>query len=214
VTPNTLKSFQHALDIGCFLVETDVRTTKDGALVLFHDDALRWNGKLHPISTLTLEGLRAFPLPDGLHIPTLEEALPLFRQRGVALLDIKGVGFEQAMAHAVAASGIPQAIVCGEPLSSIMATHAANPAIATSLTLNRPELANLTPAQIDAVPTDMVTVQGSGMTRDLVTAFQARGISVTVWTIDEEQHMRTLLEWGVDGITTNRPDVLLRVLGR
>ena len=48
----------------------------------------------------------------------------------------------------------------------------------------------------------------------VVAHFHARGIPVHVWTVDEEEEMRELLALGVDGIVTDRPDVLARVLGR
>ncbi len=44
--------------------------------------------------------------------------------------------------------------------------------------------------------------------------FHALGIPVHVWTVDDEAEMRALLALGVDGIVTDRPDVLARVLGR
>jgi glycerophosphoryl diester phosphodiesterase len=48
----------------------------------------------------------------------------------------------------------------------------------------------------------------------VVDYFHARGIPVHVWTVDDEREMRELLAIGVDGIVTDRPDVLARVLGR
>jgi glycerophosphoryl diester phosphodiesterase len=47
-----------------------------------------------------------------------------------------------------------------------------------------------------------------------VTYFHRRGLAVQVWTVDEEEEMRALLTVGVDGLITDRPDVLARVLGR
>src|SRR5690606_36966376 len=51
------------------------------------------------------------------------------------------------------------------------------------------------------------------VTPGLVHAAHQRGLRVDVWTIDEEEDMRRLLDWGVDGIMTDRPDILARVLG-
>jgi glycerophosphoryl diester phosphodiesterase len=51
------------------------------------------------------------------------------------------------------------------------------------------------------------------VTRGLVREAHRCGLRVDVWTIDEEADMRRLLDWGVDGIMTDRPDILARVLG-
>ena len=48
----------------------------------------------------------------------------------------------------------------------------------------------------------------------VVEHFHRLGIPVHVWTVDDEEEMRALLAMGVDGIVTDRPDVLARVLGR
>lgn len=201
-----------AMKLGCYLVETDIRQTKDGRIVLFHDSSLRWNGKLHPIANLTLDELRAFPLPNDLYIPTLEEALPLFLDRAVPLLDIKEIGVEHTLAQLVAAAGVQQSIVCGEPLQSLLDVHAANPAIATSLTFSHRDLATLDTPGLDAIPTDMVTIDVRGVSQPLIERLHERGVSVVVWTVDDADLMRTLLQWQVDGITTNRPDILRQVL--
>jgi glycerophosphoryl diester phosphodiesterase len=50
------------------------------------------------------------------------------------------------------------------------------------------------------------------VSRELVRAAHRQGLRVDVWTIDGEADMRRLLAWGVDGIMTDRPDVLARVL--
>jgi len=57
--------------------------------------------------------------------------------------------------------------------------------------------------------TDLVVVD-----RTTVDYFHARGVAVFAWTVDDERDMRDLLAAGVDGIMTDRPDVLARVLGR
>jgi glycerophosphoryl diester phosphodiesterase len=50
--------------------------------------------------------------------------------------------------------------------------------------------------------------------RDVVDACHAQGLAVNPWTCDDPERMAELVEWGIDGICTNLPDVALRVLGR
>jgi glycerophosphoryl diester phosphodiesterase len=50
------------------------------------------------------------------------------------------------------------------------------------------------------------------LTPGLVRSAQQAGLRVDVWTIDREDDMRRLLGWGVDGVMTDRPDLLSRVL--
>jgi glycerophosphoryl diester phosphodiesterase len=52
------------------------------------------------------------------------------------------------------------------------------------------------------------------MTPSFVKAAHARNLAVEPWTINDEETMRKLIEWGVDGIITDRPDLMLEVLGR
>jgi glycerophosphoryl diester phosphodiesterase len=51
-------------------------------------------------------------------------------------------------------------------------------------------------------------------TADLIQAARGRGLKTHVWTINDEARMRELIAAGIDGIITDRPDVLLKVLGR
>ena len=52
------------------------------------------------------------------------------------------------------------------------------------------------------------------MTPSFVRAAHARGLRVEPWTINDKETMRTFIDWGVDGIITDRPDLMLEVLGR
>jgi glycerophosphoryl diester phosphodiesterase len=52
------------------------------------------------------------------------------------------------------------------------------------------------------------------MTESFVRAAHARNLAVEPWTINDEETMRKFIEWGVDGLITDRPDIMLNVLGR
>ncbi len=52
------------------------------------------------------------------------------------------------------------------------------------------------------------------MTEAFVRAAHARGLAVEVWTINDKETMQKLISWGVDGIMTDRPDILMELVGR
>jgi glycerophosphoryl diester phosphodiesterase len=206
VAANTLASYAEAVRLGCDLVEVDVQPTADGVLILHHDREVLVEDVRRPIASLTLGELRAHAAED---VPTLAEALALLRQRAVPLLDLKGIGFERQLGAEVRRAGVRRAIVCGNPLASLLATNQANPDIATSLTLDGRELAAIDPAAISAVPTHAVTVNYRRLTAALIGLFHDQGLTVIAWTVDEPAVMQDLVANGVDGITTNRPDLLI-----
>jgi glycerophosphoryl diester phosphodiesterase len=202
---NTLVSYAEAVRLGCDLVEMDVQPTADGTLVLRHDNDVLVDGVRRPVGSMTLAELRGM-VPAT---PTLDEALTLLRGRAIPLLDLKGTGFEAQLGAAVREAGLRQAVVCGRPLESIIATNRANPAIATSLTFEGRDLEAFDEAQIRALPTDAVTVNYRPLTAAIIDRFHNEGITVFAWTVDDPSVMRALVANGVDGITTNRPDLLI-----
>lgn len=213
VVANTLESYERGIALGCDLIEVDVQPTADGVLILLHDDVIEVAGERRRVDALSLAALREAGRTRGVAIPTLDEALDLLRGRAVPLLDIKGVGFEQALGEAVRRAGIEQAMVCGRPLASLLAVHAANSTIATSLTFSARQLDALTAADPATIPTDAVTVEYRRLSAELLDGLHAAGLTVLVWTVDDPAHMRAMLDLGVDGVTTNRPDLLASVAG-
>ena len=205
--PNTLGSFEHAIQWGCQLIETDVQQTLDGELILLHDDAISLRGQRHSIASLPATTLRIIPGYEN--IPPLGAFLQLCQDRVIPMLDLKSSGFEHALATAARSSGVKRAIVCGGPLESLLAVHHDNEEFGTSLTLDRKTLQHLAQdkSAIARIPTHLVTVDHRGLTEELVCTFHTAGIWVIAWTVDHPSTMRTLANWGIDGITTNRPDL-------
>jgi glycerophosphoryl diester phosphodiesterase len=106
---NTLASFAKAADLGCRMVEFDVRLTKDCVPIVFHDDTLerRTNGS-GPVGAKTLLELKRLDAGAGERIPTLDEVLALCLERGMAVnIELKpAAGAERATTiAALAAAG-------------------------------------------------------------------------------------------------------------
>jgi glycerophosphoryl diester phosphodiesterase len=88
---NTLRAYRRAIDLGADVIEIDLRATRDGAIVIIHDDSVdrttNGRGKVAELSLATLRGLDA---GQGERIPTLEEALKVVApSRAKLLLDVK-----------------------------------------------------------------------------------------------------------------------------
>lgn len=94
---NTLASLQSAIDHGVDVVEFDVRKSKDGKLVVFHDpDLKRVTEDSRHIGDLTLNQLQKIPLHSGSHIPTLSEALDVLDDHP-CIIELKDSGVSQEL---------------------------------------------------------------------------------------------------------------------
>jgi len=84
---NTLAAFQNAIALGVDWLEFDVQMTKDGALVVIHDETVdRTTNGTGAVRDLTLEDIRSFDAGQGEKIPTFEEVLQLAKTSGVKIL--------------------------------------------------------------------------------------------------------------------------------
>jgi len=224
-------AFQGAVDLGYLYIETDVHVTRDGRVVIFHDDNLDrltdGSGRFAECEWSELEGLDAahafgadqgFPLRGkGIGMPLLEEAVATFPSQ-MFNIDLKQPGIAEAVAAEVVRLGIEDRVMIGSfhdrrirafrRSASGVATSAGPAEVARTLA-RRPQRG----IGADAY---QVPERGAGMrlvTDRFVRRAHAADKQVHVWTVNEPDDMRRLLGMGVDGIVTDRPDLLNEVLG-
>jgi len=238
---NTLTAFSHAVAVGVDVLELDVRSTADGAIVCIHDATVdRTTDGRGRIDSLTLDKVRALDAgyrwsSDGgrtypfrgkeIRIPTLEE---VFRHFPTQRLNIEMKRVEPALAQPLCAlirrSGMThRVLVASMDVETIEAFRRACPEVATSMS-RREALVffGLQRAGLDAAyspPVQALQVPywfGDRIvpTADFVTAARRRNFKVHVWTINDDERLRELIRIGVDGVLTDRPDRLLALLGR
>jgi glycerophosphoryl diester phosphodiesterase len=238
---NTLEAFLHAASIGADVVEMDVQRTADGAIVCLHDTTVdrttNGRGRVESLTLSELQKLDAghhwssdggltYPFRGkGVRVPTLEEVLTRL-PKARAIIEMKHAGPELArpLCSLIRRSGNPQArLVASMNPEAVAAFRQACPEVATAMTstearafyvLHRLRLESVysPPVQALLIPDRL---RGETVaTRRLVRAARGRSFSVHVWTVNDAQRMRELLEIGVSGIITDRPDLLLKLLGR
>ncbi len=238
---NTLYAFERAGALGVDVIETDVRATADGELVIFHDDSVGrttdGSGRVAALTLAELKGLdagyrfstdggRSFPLRGaGIRVPTLREvfeALPRMRfniEPKQTAPSIAGPLCRAVREHGMA-ERVLIASFSGTALEEFrrecpeVATSASTSEVAGFLGLHGAGLAASYGPSMQAL---QVPERAGGvhiLTRAFVESAHGRNLRVHAWTVNDEGDMRRLLEAGVDGIMTDYPDRLLRVLGR
>ena len=232
---NTIAAFDLGMAAQADGLELDVHLSADGVVVVHHDKTLdRTTDATGPVAAKNADELArvdagyrfarggAFPFRgQGIGVPTLADVLR--RYRGVpTIIEIKV--YTTAMGDAVAqeirrANALDYVCVAGFGRLSARAARAALPGVPASACHAEVRLALYRswlrwPIRRAAYHTYQVPESAEGTRivspRFIRYAHQA-SFKVQVWTVDEEDDMRRLLAWGVDGLISNRPEVGVRV---
>ena len=236
---NTLYAFERAAALGVDVIETDVHATADGELVVFHDDTIErttdGKGRVGSLTLAQVKGLdaaynfstdggRSFPLRGtGIKVPTLREvfeALP--RMRFNIEPKHAAQSLSKPLCRLIREHGMKDKVLVASFSGSVLtefrrecpevATSAATGEVAHFLALEEAGLAASYSPSMQALQVPERAGALRVLTRDFVAAAHGRNLRVHVWTVDEEADMRRLLDMGVDGIMTDYPDRLLKLL--
>ena len=238
---NTLYAFEQAVALGADVLEMDIHSTADGVLVVMHDRTVDrttdGSGAVHDLTLAQIKALDAgynwtadegqtYPYRgQGVTVPTVEEVFSAFPDTPLNI-EIKQSepSITAPFCQLIRAYGMEDKVLvvsfndptiqdfrnqCPE-----VATAAAQNEMATLFALSKLYLEG---AYSPAAQAAQAPEYRSGLhilTPRFVEAAHKRGLQVHAWTINDEDDMRRLLDVGVDGIISDYPDRLLRVLGR
>ncbi|MEW6325841.1 MAG: phosphatidylinositol-specific phospholipase C domain-containing protein [Nitrospirota bacterium] len=224
---NTLAAFRKAVELGCQMIELDVRLSRDQAPVVLHDHTLtRTAGDPRRVEELTVAELQQLdaggwfaPEFAGERIPTLADALNAVPESIVVNVEIKtGPGQLQMMAERIWA--IIHELKAEERVLCSSFTHKALWAL-RRLALKLP-LAYLVEGRVQtehfteakALQTRALILQAQWTKPALVRQAHAYHLQVFPYTVNRPLQMRQLLRCGVDGLLTNYPDRLARAISQ
>ncbi|MCW2747303.1 MAG: hypothetical protein JWP10_445 [Nocardioidaceae bacterium] len=220
---NTIAAFRNALDLGYRYLETDVYVSSDGVVYAFHDhDLARLTGHAGGIETLTSEEIDQVLVAGSEPIPRLADVLQAFPEARFNI-DFKSAKAVKPTVQVVA-DHHAQGRVCFASFeyarlrrARLMASWAATSASPVEIALVKvsPVRWIRSIARKHGVVAFQVPHRRHGIT--IVTPTFIRrahelGIQVHVWTIDDREEMSHLLDLGVDGIVTDRIDILKELL--
>ena len=231
---NTMEAFSGAVGLGYRHLETDLRVTGDGVLVCLHDPTVdRTTDGSGPVTEFTFDELSTLDAgyrhvgdegrtfrSRGIRVPTLEEAVLAFPEASF-VVDLKAENLVAPLRELIERLGLHERLIVGSfsdrRLHEFREASAGRVATSTGATLARSWLvaSRVGRGVVGEASALQLPRHSRGLRvidRKLIESAHAHGLQVHVWTVNNRSEMAELLDLGVDGIITDRPDVLREVL--
>jgi glycerophosphoryl diester phosphodiesterase len=223
---NSLLAIENAIIDGADYVELDLRTSKDGQLVLMHDVTLdrmtNGHGKIQELSFDTIRALKLYNKnisnSDTVQVPSFEEALKACKNRINIYLDFKEANVQQAYAAIQKANMGNQMVVYINAPNQYMDWRKWVPQMPLILSLNTKIKDSLAMIKyLDRIKIDILDGNWNEYTKETVQAALNKG--VPVWAdmqskLEDETYWRKSLSLGLAGIQTDHPRELVQLIKR
>jgi glycerophosphoryl diester phosphodiesterase len=209
---NTLRSYKKALELGVDAVELDVRSTRDGEIVVIHDADVdkTTNGK-GLVNQLTLKEIKQLSAGKNEKIPTLQEALDFLDKKARVLIELKETGLEEKVLKAIGERGLEKNVIIVSFLEdALKKVRELNDKVETGLIYTKYK--NPIKAASDLKASYLLPLYRFTHSADVQKAHQS-GLKVIVWTINKPEEVAEYVKKGVDGITSDKPDILTEAAG-
>jgi len=207
---NTFASFNKALEIGIDAIELDVRKTKDNQLVVIHDaDVKRTTNGEGLVSELMLKEIKGLDAGSGEKIPTLEETFDFLDKKVKMFVELKETGIEKEVLSMVQEKGLKKNVVIVSFLEdALKKVRELDKDTETGLIYAKHK--NPLKAALELKANYILALYRFMHTANVEKAHEC-GLKVIVWTINSLQEAEEYAKKGVDGIASDKPDILMRL---
>jgi glycerophosphoryl diester phosphodiesterase len=204
---NTIRSFRRAIELKADMIELDVRKSLDGRLVVIHDRRVdRTTDGRGLVGRKSLGELKELDAGMGERIPTLEEVLEYAAGKAGSVIELKENGLEEDVIKAIKGYGLIKDvfIVSFSPLR-LKVLKEMEPSLKTGLIL----FASTDPLRVaKGCGANAVAPFRWFITRSLSERARLSGLYLFTWTVDDREKAERLRKIGVNGIVTNKPDLM------
>ena len=224
---NTLAAFRKAIEAGSDMIELDVHLSKDGKIVVIHDETLeRTTNGQGKVADHTLQEIKKLdagswfnPQFAGERIPALREVLALAQGKVPVNIEIKNPTHgkyaitelsEKALQEVKRAEMLNQVIFSSFNPVSLEWIQKKEPRAWVAFLYHRPwnSLPELTAGREFRV----LNLRNIHISKEKIARIREEGMKVNVYTVNTDEELEQFVRWGVDGIITNYPDRLIRIL--
>ncbi len=221
---NTLCAFEKAIEMGADGIELDIQLTKDGEIVVIHDETIdRTSDGKGWVKDYTLEELRQFnynkthPEVEHADIPTMREVFELIKPTNLVInIELKtGIVFydrlEERIVELTKEMGMEDRVIYSSfNHYTVVKIHNLKPDARVGFLyadgpIDMPEYG--VKHGVEALHPALYNIQYPGFVQEC----KVKGLKLHVWTVNEEQYMHMCCQAGVDAIITNYPDVALKI---
>jgi glycerophosphoryl diester phosphodiesterase len=241
---DTLYAFEKAVETGADILEMDAHITRDDQIVVMHDEKVdRTTEGTGLIEDLTLEELKqldaahqwsnddgkTFPFRgQGIEVPTLDEVFQKFPQmRYIIEIKLTENPIDKPLCNLIRKYNMQDKVLIASFHDEAMqkfrqtcpevATSASRGEVTMFVLLGKVFLSGLIVPQYQSIQPPYNPAESMNipiMTERFIREAHARNIKVEPWTVNDPELMKQYIEWGVDGIITDRPDLMIELLGR
>ncbi len=215
---NTLLSFNEAVKQGADMIELDIHLTKDDEIVVIHDGTVdRTTDGTGTIGNLSLKEVRGLDAGSGERVPTLDEVLS--ELMGNCSLDVELKGKDTAIPVLKILEGqvrkgrwrSDDLMISSFSPIDLLELYNTNCSIEMAVLIdNDPWGSEDFAMEIGA---RSVHPNFMSLDTDFITRCRGLDLKINTWTVNEPSRMLELVEWGVDGIITDHPDILVERIG-
>ncbi len=216
---NTLAALRKAVECGADYCEIDVQETADGVVILMHDDTVNrttnLTGNVWDMTYMELQTADAgswfSPEYTGEPIPTLEQVIQTIRGKIKLNIELKVTEHRQKLVEKIVAivrknHFLTDCVITSFDKKAIQQVKLLDQFLRTGYTIDTSPDVNDYQG-----PIDLISINWKAVTPDIVERAHQLKKEVHVWTVNDESTMRRMIQWKVDNIMTNYPNVLRTV---
>jgi glycerophosphoryl diester phosphodiesterase len=209
---NTMKSIENAIKMGSDMVEIDLKMTKDKHIVLMHDDAVDRTTNGHGlVQDLTTKQLRTLDAGGGEKVPLLTEVIGMFGGRGVRFMfDISSKGYEEQLTEIIHRHNLDVGTIVSGAHEPLRLIKLLNPRLRIAPSFEK--ASDLTIMETASMGAEVFNCHHAPISRETVDMAHVFNLQVIAWGVNNIEHIHRMIEIGVDGITSDYPDVVRRAI--